>query len=100
LFDAVLNHHEHVQREKPPNGKRLWFERPRGKVVVRSGCALQEAPEEEGGYVHEYRIPTFSGVLTDLGALRMRSPRSSATEQTRARLLDLWTGEEAFEHLR
>lgn len=26
----------------------------------------------------------------------MRSPRSSAAEQTRARLLDLWTGEEGF----
>ncbi|MGO8710466.1 MAG: hypothetical protein ACLQUZ_00100 [Rhizomicrobium sp.] len=71
LFDAVLNHHEHVQREKPPNGKRPWFERaPRDKVMVRSGYALQEPPEEEGGYVHEYRIPTFSGFLTDLGVLR------------------------------
>jgi hypothetical protein len=71
LFDAVLNHHEHVQREKPPNGKRSWFERsPRGKVVVRSGYTLQEAPEEKAGYVHEYRIPTFSGFLADLGALR------------------------------
>ena len=41
LFDAVLHHHEHVQREKPPNGKRTWFERgPRGNVVVRSGYAL------------------------------------------------------------
>jgi hypothetical protein len=70
LFDAVLNHHEHVQREKPPNGKRPWFERaPRGKVVVRSGYALSEPPEEKGGYVHEYRIPTFSGFLADLGAL-------------------------------
>ena len=70
LFDAVLNHHEHVQREKPPNGKRPWFERaPRGKVVLRSGYALSEPPEEKGGYVHEYRIPTFSGFLADLGAL-------------------------------
>ena len=70
LFEALLNHHEHVQREKPPNGKRPWFERaPRGKVVVRSGYALSEPPEEKGGYVHEYRIPTFSGFLADLGAL-------------------------------
>ena len=74
LFDAVLNHHEHVQREKPPNGKRPWFERgPRGKVVVRSGYTLREPPDEEGGYVHEYRIPTFSGFLTDLGSSPMRS---------------------------
>jgi hypothetical protein len=70
LFEAVLYHHEHVQREKPPNGKRPWFERaPRGKVVVRSGYTLPEAPEEKRGYVHEYRVPTFSGFLADLGAL-------------------------------
>jgi hypothetical protein len=71
LFDAVLNHHEHVQRDKPPNGKRLWFERGAGdKVVLRSGYTLNEPPDEEGGYVHEYRIPTFSRFLGDLGALR------------------------------
>ena len=71
LFDAVLNHHEHVQHEKPPNGKRPWFERgAQGRVVVRSGYTSQEPPDEDGGYVHEYRIPTFSRFLTDLGALR------------------------------
>jgi len=71
LFDAVLNHHEHVQRDKPPNGKRPWFEHgTRGKVVVRSGYMLREPPAEDGGYVHEYRIPTFSGFLGDLGAFR------------------------------
>jgi hypothetical protein len=70
LFEAVLHHHEQVQRAKPPNGKRPWFERaPRGKVVVRSGYALAEPPEGKGGYVHEYRVPTFSGFLADLGAL-------------------------------
>jgi hypothetical protein len=71
LFEAVLNHHEHVQRDKPPNGKRLWFERGTGdKVVLRSGYTLSEPPDEDGDYVHEYRIPTFSRFLGDLGALR------------------------------
>jgi hypothetical protein len=71
LFDAVLNHHEEVQRAKPPNGKRPWFERGSGgKVMLRSGYTLAERPGEDAGYVHEYRIPTFSGFLTDLGALR------------------------------
>jgi hypothetical protein len=68
FFDAVLNHHEQVQGNK---GKRAWVERaPRGKVVVRSGYSLHEAPEGQGAYVHEYRIRTFSGFLTDLGAFR------------------------------
>lgn len=71
LFSAVLAHHEHVQGNKPPHGKRTWFERGlRGKIVVRAGYVLPEAPDEDGGYVHEYRIPTFSRFLGDLGALR------------------------------
>jgi hypothetical protein len=71
LFDAVLDYHEQVQGNKPPNGKRAWFERaPRAKVVVRSGYSLYEPPEGQGGYVHEYRIPTFSRFLADLGAFR------------------------------
>lgn len=71
LFDAVLDYHEQVQGNKPPNGKRAWFERaPRGKVVVRSGYSLNEPPEGQGAYVHEYRIPTFSGFLADLRVFR------------------------------
>ncbi|PAY09320.1 hypothetical protein CK489_08220 [Bradyrhizobium sp. UFLA03-84] len=71
LFEALLHHHEQVQREKPPNGKRAWFERgPRGRVVLRSGYTLREPPTGKAGYVHEYRVPTFSRFLSDLGALR------------------------------
>ena len=71
LFDAVLDHHEQVQKNKPPNGKRPWFERGhRGKVVIRSGYALPELPDQPSDYVHEYRVPTFSAFLTDLGVLR------------------------------
>ncbi len=71
LFNAVLAHHEHVQGNKAPNGKRIWFERGlHGKVVVRAGYVLPEPPDKHGGYVHEYRTPTFSRFLGDLGALR------------------------------
>ncbi len=71
LFDAILGHHERVQKAKPPNGKRAWFERARSdKVVVRAGYSLDNPPEGQGRYVHEYRIPTFSGFLADLGAYR------------------------------
>ena len=70
LFDAMLHHHEYVQNNKPPSGKRTWFERSlRGKIIVRAGYVLSEAPDDKG-YVHEYRIPTFSRFLGDLGALR------------------------------
>lgn len=71
LFEALLHHHEQVQRAKPPHGKRTWFERgPRGRVVLRAGYTLREPPAGKGGYVHEYRVPTFSRFLSNLGALR------------------------------
>jgi hypothetical protein len=69
LFDAILDYHEQVQRAKPPSGKRPWFERSRsGKVVLRAGYFLATQPDGLGRYVHEYRVPTFSGFLADLGA--------------------------------
>lgn len=71
LFEAILHHHEQVQRDKPPNGKRTWFERgTRGQVALRAGYTVHEPPSGKGGYVHEYRIPTFSGFLSDLGVIR------------------------------
>lgn len=69
LFAATLEHHERVQRDKPPNGKRPWFDRTtHGKVLLRSGYMLSEPPDLKADYVHEYRIPTFSNFLSELGA--------------------------------
>jgi hypothetical protein len=71
LFEAILHHHEQIQRGKPPQGKRTWFERgTRGRVALRAGYTVQEPPSGKGSYVHEYRIPTFSGFLKDLGVIR------------------------------
>jgi len=68
LFDAVLRHHKQVQENKR---KRPWFDDVRGnRVVVRSGYSLHEPPATREDYVHEYRLPTFSRFLSDLGALR------------------------------
>ena len=41
-----------------------------GRERLRERLQSLLPPEEKGGYVHEYRIPTFSRFLTDLGALR------------------------------
>jgi hypothetical protein len=58
-----------VQSEKPPNGKRAWFERERSdRILVRPDYILDEAPTSRVAQVHEYRIPTFSRFLADLGA--------------------------------
>jgi len=69
LFRTVLQRHEYAQAEKPPDGKRPWFERVRGSLAaVRVAYATKERPNDEGGFVHEYRLPTLSRMLAELGA--------------------------------
>jgi len=68
LFDRVVARHEEAQRAKPPHGKRPWLERERGgAVIVRPAYAMAELPEDMPAYVHEYRMPTLSRFLRDLG---------------------------------
>ena len=70
LYDVLLDHHRCVQDDKPPNGKRTWFERGRGdRIFVRPDYVLTDPPLKGVAHVHEYRMPTFSRFLADLGAL-------------------------------
>ena len=69
LYDTVLNHHEEVQHSKPPEGKRPWFERLDG-AVIRPRYAVDEGPSGSTRYVHEYRSPSASAFLTDVGRIR------------------------------
>ena len=69
LFHAVLEHHDRVQKSKPPDGKRSWIERGRNNVAqTRPGYVLTqlEAPLD---YVHNYRAATVTGFLSDVGAI-------------------------------
>ena len=69
LFEAVLAHHERVQKDKPPEGKRSWFERsPNGETFVRPPYRLIERPESDRGWNRPYRIATVSSFLDDLQA--------------------------------
>lgn len=69
FVQALLEYHHHVQQEKPPEGKRDWLDRDaQDRILVRPGFMLKEGPALDGGYVHEYRIPTYSRFLGDLGA--------------------------------
>lgn len=68
LFRRVLEHHEHAQREKPPEGKRPWIERVRqDRVVIRAAYAFPDPPVDRREYVHVYRVPSVSRFLGDLG---------------------------------
>jgi hypothetical protein len=69
MLEAVLQHHENAQQRKPPDGKRPWLERgTRGRVLVRAGYRLEDESNPAAPYVHEYRMPTLSRFLEDLGA--------------------------------
>lgn len=69
LYDTVLDHHEEVQHNKPPEGKRPWFERLDG-AVIRPRYAVDEEPSGSSRYVHEYRSPSASAFLADVGRIR------------------------------
>jgi hypothetical protein len=70
LFHAVLDHHERVQREKPPDGKRPWIERARkDSAMVRPGFGIVEW-KPSPGYVHNYRGATVTRFLKDVGAVK------------------------------
>ncbi|MGH8502866.1 MAG: hypothetical protein ACREVE_10450 [Gammaproteobacteria bacterium] len=70
VFHSVVEHHKAVQRDKPPEGKRTWIEEGRaGTYFVRPDYSVPNVPSDRADYVHEYRLPTFSRFLADLGAL-------------------------------
>jgi hypothetical protein len=70
LFEAVLRHHASAQERKPPDGKRPWLERTtQGSWLMRAGYSLDSPPAPSSEYVHEYRVPTLSRFLRDLGVL-------------------------------
>ncbi len=71
LFGAVLHHHRTAQANKPPDGKRPWVEEGAGgRIFVRSAYARNEMPVASSPYVHDFRLPTLSQFLHDLGAFR------------------------------
>jgi hypothetical protein len=69
LFHALWARHRTVQREKPPDGKRPWFEETAdGALIVRPPYRADSAhPREE--YVHPYRFFSVASFLDDLGGL-------------------------------
>jgi hypothetical protein len=66
LFHALWTHHREVQRRKPPEGKRPWFEETAdGALVVRPPYRADEVPPREE-YVHPYRLFSVSSFIDDL----------------------------------
>lgn len=66
IVELCLQHHEEVQRRKPPIGKRPWFERAPGGFIGRLGFELTEAPEPRTGYIHPYRVGALCQFIEDV----------------------------------
>jgi hypothetical protein len=64
FVDALLQHHELVQANKPP-GKRPWFERSERGYYVRPPYRLDDAGQPD--FIHPYRIDAARRFLQDLG---------------------------------
>jgi hypothetical protein len=66
--ERLLAHHERVQRSKPPNGKRPWFDTfGDARVAVRPAYVQGAFAEREGHYVHAYRTRPIWNFAVDLG---------------------------------
>ncbi len=71
LFEAILARHQDVQQEKPPEGKRSWFDRDdAGATFVRVPYRVTERPESDHPWNRPYRISAALSFLDDLKAAR------------------------------
>lgn len=69
LFDAVLSRHSFIQKNKPPEGKREWFEHAsNGGVYVRSNYKLDQPPAPRDWWPRPYRMLTTRNFCNDLSA--------------------------------
>jgi hypothetical protein len=67
LFYALWDHHESIQKDKPPDGKRPWFESTTDKgIVVRPPYRINKNPPRRESYVHPYRLFAAASFIQDL----------------------------------
>ena len=67
LFDAVLRRHSFIQKNKPPEGKREWFEHAaNGGVFVRSDYKLDQSPATREHWPRPYRLLAARNFCNDL----------------------------------
>lgn len=69
LFEAVLRRHSFIQKNKPPEGKREWFEyAANGGVYVRSNYRLDQPPAPRDWWPRPYRLLTARNFCNDMDA--------------------------------
>jgi hypothetical protein len=67
LFHALSEHHAAVQKGKPPEGKRSWFESTAdGGMIVRPPYRIEKNPQRREEFVHPYRFFAAASFIQDL----------------------------------
>lgn len=66
----LLEHHQRVQEDKPPNGKLPWFDRfDDDSCIVRQGYTRDKGGLGDDSYVHTYRLNSLWTFAKDMGML-------------------------------
>ena len=65
LVELLFKHHEWVQQNQQPGGKRPWFEPLRDGYVVRGPYAALEPPELGTWFVHPVRVAALRRFIED-----------------------------------
>lgn len=67
LFQVLWDHHRMIQKGKPPEGKRPWFEEAKdGGLIIRPLYRVEEAPAPREEFVHPYRLFAVASFIDDL----------------------------------
>jgi hypothetical protein len=70
LFHALSEHHASVQKGKPPEGKRSWFESTaNGGMIVRPPYRIDKNPRRREEFVHPYRMFAAASFIQDVAAV-------------------------------
>lgn len=65
LVELLLQHHERIQAEKPPQGKRPWFEPFRHGWIVRAPYGQTAQPHLGHELVHPVRVAALRRFIAD-----------------------------------
>lgn len=65
LVEALLDHHERVQKDRP-GMRRSWFERGPHGIMVRPAYGLDDVTAEADAYLHPMRINALLSFISDL----------------------------------
>lgn len=65
LVEVILGHHERIQAQKPPTGKRSWFEPLRNGWVVRPPYGTTPGAPLDGTFLHPMRVVALNRFLME-----------------------------------